>query len=319
MARSNGIDIDGPDVNNQWFSDGYGDFIRHFMTGMAAVPVWTPFNQTHLLRSSSVVKSIIYGLKSVDYVTYDATATDVLHVNFNPVTITADGVILPHRSDLSQPGWTLDAATKTLKIYHTSGTQISINTQAAGALPITLGEFTVTINNNNSVYLEWKTYSESNSKQFEIERSIDGVNFERINIIAGAGNSASIKYYNYTDDNLPGKNKVYYRLKLVDIDGQYQYSKTLLLRFKAGSFYVNNIYPQPASDIIHIDVTNVNAATNCTISFINLNGSVVKRSAMVLNKGNSVIDINIPSLSKGVYILKINNDQTQVVERLIKE
>lgn len=319
MARSNGIDIDGPDVNNQWFSDGYGDYIRHFMTGMAAVPVWTPFNQTHLLRSSSVVKSITYGLNSVDYITYDATATDVLHVNFNPVTITANGVILPHRSDLSQPGWTLDVATKTLKIYHTNGTQISINTQAAGPLPITLGEFTGTITNNNSVYLEWKTYSESNSKQFEIERSMDGVNFERITIIAGAGNSTSIKYYNCTDDNLPEKNKVYYRLKLVDIDGQYQYSKTLLLKFKAGRFYINSIYPQPASDVIHIDVTNVSATTNCTLSFINLNGSVVKRSAMVLNKGSSVINVNISSLSKGVYIMKINNDETQVVGRLIKE
>jgi hypothetical protein len=318
MARSNGIDIDGPSVNNQWFSDGYGDYIRHFMTGMAAVPEWTPFNQTHLLRSSSVVKSIAYGLNAVDYVTYDATATDVLHVNFNPVTITANGVILPHRSDLSQPGWTLDVATKTLKIYHTNGTQISINTQAAGALPISLGEFRGTINNNNSVYLEWKTYSESNSKQFEIERSTDGVNFERINIIAGAGNSSSIKYYDFTDDNLPGKNKVYYRLKLVDIDGQYQYSKILLMHFTKESFYINKIYPEPASGIIHIDISNVREATRCTISFINLNGTRVMTSTTTLNKGDNIIDVNISSLPKAVYMLKINNAETAVTGKLIK-
>ena len=97
MARSNGIDIDGPDVNNQWFTDGYGDYIRHFITGMAAVPEWSPANQTHLLRSSSVVKNISYGTNNVTYTTFDGTATEVLHISFNPVSITADGVTLPHR------------------------------------------------------------------------------------------------------------------------------------------------------------------------------------------------------------------------------
>jgi hypothetical protein len=49
-----------------------------------------------------------------------------LHVNFNPASVTANGVALPKRSDLSQPGWTLDINTKTLRIYHTGATQISI-------------------------------------------------------------------------------------------------------------------------------------------------------------------------------------------------
>ncbi|MBL7740643.1 MAG: fibronectin type III domain-containing protein [Chitinophagaceae bacterium] len=127
MARSTGVVIDGPEVNHEWFTDGYGDYVRHFVTGMAAVPEWSPANQTHLLRSSSLVKSISYGTTSVNYTTYDGNATDILHVNFNPSVVTADGIILPHRSDLSQSGWTLDIATKTLKIYHTGATQISIS------------------------------------------------------------------------------------------------------------------------------------------------------------------------------------------------
>ena len=57
---ANGVVIDGQlygsETNaNQWFTDGYGDYIRHFMTGMGAVPEWSPANQTHLLRSSSVM------------------------------------------------------------------------------------------------------------------------------------------------------------------------------------------------------------------------------------------------------------------------
>jgi hypothetical protein len=142
MARSNGVVIDGPDVNNQWFTDGYGDYIRHFMTAFGAVPEWSPFNQTHLLRSSSIVKNISYKTNSINYTTYDANAIEVLHINFNPGSVFADGVALQQRSDLSQPGWTLDLATKTLRIYHNNGTQISIYSSPASISSICPGSST---------------------------------------------------------------------------------------------------------------------------------------------------------------------------------
>ncbi len=134
MARSNGVVIDGPDVNNQWFTDGYGDYIRHFMTGMGAVPEWSPATQTHMVRSNSVIRSITYGVNTLSYTTFNSSSTEVLHISYNPVTITVDGVELARRSDLSQPGWTLDVATKTLKIYHTSGTTVVINPGAGSRI-----------------------------------------------------------------------------------------------------------------------------------------------------------------------------------------
>jgi hypothetical protein len=319
MARSNGIVIDGPDVLNQWFTDGYGDYIRHFMTGLAAVPEWTPFTQTHLLRSTSVIKSITYGINTVSYTTYDGTSTEVLHVNFSPVTITADGVPLPRRTDLSQPGWMLDVATKTLRIFHTGATQIGINTQAAGPLPVILGQLTGSIVDNNAVRLEWKTFSELNSREFVIERSTDGVNFEPIGIIASAGTSDITREYSYPDNNLPQKLILYYRLKQVDNDGQFQYSNVVRLRFKSASFYINRIYPQPGSGIIHVDVINKNEKTNCTMSMVNVSGAEVKSSTTTLNKGGNIINLDISSLAKGVYFLKLIANETQVVERVIKE
>src|SRR5215510_13382872 len=44
-----------------WFSDGYGDYIRHFLVGMGAVPEWAPTHENHLLQSSSIVQTISYG------------------------------------------------------------------------------------------------------------------------------------------------------------------------------------------------------------------------------------------------------------------
>ena len=60
MCGSNGVVIDGPSVNNIWWTDGYGDYIKHFMESLGSVPEWAPQSQSHLLRSTSVVRSVQY-------------------------------------------------------------------------------------------------------------------------------------------------------------------------------------------------------------------------------------------------------------------
>jgi hypothetical protein len=86
-----GVVAVGPDKNEGWwFSDGYGDYIRHFYVGMAAVPELAPA-ESHLLRSSSTVKEIAYGPKEIRYVTADAVARDVLRLNARPVKVVAGG------------------------------------------------------------------------------------------------------------------------------------------------------------------------------------------------------------------------------------
>jgi len=127
MARSNGIVIDGPTVNNQWFTDGYGDYIRHFMTGLHAIPEWAPTGETHITGSSSIVKSVSYSPAEVDYITADAASTEVLRVAFVPSSVLIDGQLLSQRTDLAQPGWTFDQATGVMRVRHDDGTSVKIN------------------------------------------------------------------------------------------------------------------------------------------------------------------------------------------------
>jgi hypothetical protein len=126
MARSNGVVLDGPEVNNQWFTDGYGDYVRHFMIGMGAVPEWSPASQDHLLQTSTVVKSVTYGTGVVAYQTFDAAATDTLHLTAMPTGVSAGGVALVSRADLTQPGWMYNANTGVLTVYHTNSGSVSI-------------------------------------------------------------------------------------------------------------------------------------------------------------------------------------------------
>ena len=94
-----------------WFSDGYGDNMRHFQRGMASVPDWAPRNESHLLGSTSVVRAIHYGDRQIDYLTFDKSAREVLRLRDAPTVIRAGRKSLPRVSSLNDgaQGYTLEA------------------------------------------------------------------------------------------------------------------------------------------------------------------------------------------------------------------
>jgi hypothetical protein len=90
-----GIVVVGPNpAEGYWYTDGYGDYIRHFMAGIGSVPEWAPPNENHLVRSSSVVTSVTLTASSLAYTTFDATADDVLRLAAAPSAITVAGTPL---------------------------------------------------------------------------------------------------------------------------------------------------------------------------------------------------------------------------------
>lgn len=83
-----------------WFSDGYGDYMRHFQRGMASVPEWAPSTENHILRSESVVRSARYEKDRVEYETFDAASRELLKLRVAPLSVTAGGVALKRVEDI---------------------------------------------------------------------------------------------------------------------------------------------------------------------------------------------------------------------------
>ena len=109
MMQDNGQSSDGPtDQVGFWWSDCYGEATRMYYYGLGAVPEWAPPDENHLLRSSSVVKFITYTNGGVNYTTWAAASTEVFRLSSVPGDVLADGISLPRRADLAQPGWTYD-------------------------------------------------------------------------------------------------------------------------------------------------------------------------------------------------------------------
>jgi len=95
-----------------WLTDGYGDYVRHYLRAMAVKPELAPAGENHLLGSSSVIISILYSKGSVKYETFDKESVDVLRLNGKPSGIIADGIVLPENKHPSDDGWTWSALSR---------------------------------------------------------------------------------------------------------------------------------------------------------------------------------------------------------------
>jgi len=100
-----------------WFTDGYGDYVRHYLRAMAAMPELAPAGKNRFLSSTSIVTSIKYGSESINYSTYDS-ATDILRLKQKPMKITCDGAELKESSGLEGYNWKNLSSGGLLQVKH---------------------------------------------------------------------------------------------------------------------------------------------------------------------------------------------------------
>jgi uncharacterized delta-60 repeat protein len=180
------------------------------------------------------------------------------------------------------------------------------------ALPISLASFTAA-KQNYLVHLNWKTINEQNTESFEVERSLDGRSFARIGKVLAAGNSNSEKGYSFTDNlsvfaQLPST--VFYRLKTLDADGKTSFSKVLSV--KMGVVKKLEVYPNPARNVLQLQTSEVG---KYVVQIQDISGRAVKSYQVSSSAGilNTVLDIS--SLQKGTYILRVNGEKVKFVKQ----
>lgn len=178
-------------------------------------------------------------------------------------------------------------------------------------LPVTLASFTATTK-DCGVSLNWKVESASNFSHFIVERSVGGGNYVAVRKVWYEYNRAN---YNYQDAET-GNGKWSYRLKLVDIDGQFSYSKVVFADVKCAVTKNSlKIYPNPASGIVYIN----SSKPVKTVMVYTLTGNQVLRKDYAQNAA-SVVTLPVSNLVTGVYLVQvIAQDGTSQASRLVKE
>jgi hypothetical protein len=121
------VGIDRPDYYNQcWFTDGYFDYVPHFIEGMASMPLCSPGDEDHMLRSSSVVQEIVYKTHMVSYRTFEDVGIQVLRLTFQPVRVQVSGKSLPEQKLLKdEPGWSFNPTSRVIRVQ-AGGREVTI-------------------------------------------------------------------------------------------------------------------------------------------------------------------------------------------------
>jgi Concanavalin A-like lectin/glucanases superfamily len=127
MNQADGLTRTGPSYQGIWFTDGYGDYIKHFLQAMGSVPEWSPATQSRLLRSSSVTTNVTYTTSQINYTTFDNSAVDVIRLLRPPAQVLVGGAPLTQVAALTQDGWTYDGATRTLRLRRSTSANVVIN------------------------------------------------------------------------------------------------------------------------------------------------------------------------------------------------
>jgi hypothetical protein len=230
---------------------------------------------------------------------------------------------------------------------HTFYAKVSLNgsgcsymvpfTYSVTALPVTLVSFSGKKTAENQNTLKWITADEKDFDRFEIQRSSDAKGFEKIGVVLGHGAkdmgnldgttpdqssivngqtehpaTQTLNAYTFTD-RMPGASN-YYRLKMVDVDGSFQYSRIISIENSAEQAVVGSFYPNPSNGKVFVDVYAVESGS-WTLTVTDATGKTMGTQVIGLQKGMNKIEIH--GLKAGLKLVRFEYRQFSEVRKLI--
>jgi len=195
----------------------------------------------------------------------------------------------------------------------TTSTGWNSGNSASSQLPITLAEFNAEII-SEGVQLEWKTATELNNNYFVIQRSTDGIEFEDVSRINGAGTSNVLTEYGFTDVNAP-EGVVYYRLMQVDYDGTFAFSSIIYVDTKNDNGIVNITKVIAKDNSIDVYVNKTTDASS-VLSLYTLNGKLIQ-GVVLGQKGGRVLNLDMSNYAHGVYFIKVQTGDKTISKKIV--
>jgi hypothetical protein len=174
-------------------------------------------------------------------------------------------------------------------------------TTSGSVLPVKLINFTAMANEKH-VLIAWTTSEETNSDYFEVQHSVDGKEWKAIGRVEASGESDVDKTYSYEHNGpIPGENL--YRLKMMDQDGTFAYSRIRIVKMDVESVF--SFHPNPVSDLLKIDVADWSSLKNIKVS--NASGLTVAELNELQITNLSEKAINVRKFPSGMYLIQVTH------------
>ena len=181
---------------------------------------------------------------------------------------------------------------------------------------VTMAQFTGGYS-NGFVQLKWSTIREIDMNHFEIERSTDGITFRKIGQTQAEGDSDIKANYKFIDI-LAEKGSNFYRLVMIDRDGNFSYSKPITIGVEAKGISLMVVYPNPFSKTVRVKF-QCEVPEQISIQIIDNTGSLLRKQAADAQKGENNIEVkNVDELLPGVYYLEVVTKNKTMRVKLMK-
>ena len=310
------IDVDGDNGSVREFIDVNGQSSYNLPTQIPSVLTVSVVKDTVNINGTDASYSNLNALGPIANRTGIDTLSQDVRINFN-FTNKSEFKIYTG-SEVDSNGYTGARATDRYHcIYFQDITGIY------SVLPVTYQSFNAILN-NNVVNLNWTTSMEISNDHFEVERSFDEVNFSTIAfVLGGQSEKNGVNQYTFTDnDNTFAKqNIIYYRLKQVNVDGNFTYSviRTVHVNNMSSEPIAIEVMPNPYMDKLNVNFTS-NNSEKAEIRMISASGTVVKQTESTINKGSNTFQLqDLSSQLPGMYVVNIVvNGQSIGSQKIIK-
>lgn len=184
------------------------------------------------------------------------------------------------------------------------------------SLPVELTHFSAKAQPDQTSMLTWETATELNNSHFEVEHSLDGVTYERIGKVRGAGTTDVIQHYDFLHRS-PEAGTNYYRLKQVDFDGAFEYSPVEAVNFggeRTGRAAIS-AYPNPGVNYVMIRQSGGKLEKPWNVEVFDIQGRLIESFIM----RDDTYRLDTSEWPTGVYHIRLNNEERIEQIRFVKD
>jgi Secretion system C-terminal sorting domain len=188
---------------------------------------------------------------------------------------------------------------------YTTSTVLPVELVSFGAMPY-----------KDKIKIYWATASEENAKEFIVERTHNAIDFTEVAHTNASGNSTSMLNYKAYDDH-PQQGANYYRLKQVDFNGKFTYTKLVSAKFYS-SIVDLIIIPNPAKDKATIRF-NATGNYSALLRITGMQGKTILNRQFISEEGINEYSLNMNELVTGIYSVQLIVDDQNMISKIVKE
>jgi len=264
-------------------------------------------NKIYIIYTPSGDGDILYKSSSLGNISFPSSASIIDNTdNYQDITstkqcFTDEVLILYNRnhSDIGGPSW-----------WH--GTKVDVS-----PFPVELSRFDAVLA-EDKVLLNWRTETEVNNYGFYIERSVNNSDWLVLSFIEGYGNSNSFKEYSFSDSDIKLSGRYYYRLRQIDNDGTYEYSKVVTVEALTTNYpYVIRNYPNPFNPVTNIEFSLPEKQLVSLRIYNNLGELVTELVNEIKEAGKYSVTFDGSNLSSDVYFYRFETPTFAKSDKMI--